>query len=192
MQGAPDTLTAQVGIEVVAPDATAAMNQTSYRQRAVIDSLTAGGTDAEDISTTGVNLQQQYGENSTVTGYRAANTISVRVRDLDAAPGTLATIIDAGGDATRINSVSFSIEDDSKLLSDARTKAFEDAKGRAQQYTELSELSLGRIISISETPGGGPPMPVPMPRADAMAAAVPLEPGEQTVSFSVTAIWELT
>jgi uncharacterized protein YggE len=35
-------------------------------------------------------------------------------------------------------------------------------------------------------------MPVPMPRADAMAAAVPLEPGEQTVSFSVTAIWELT
>ena len=192
VQGAPDTLTAQVGIEVVAPDATAAMNQTSDRQRAVIDSLTAGGIDAKDISTTGVNLQPQYGENSTVTGYRAANTISVRVRDLDAAPGTLATIIDAGGDATRINSVSFSIEDDSKLLSDARTKAFEDAKGRAQQYAELSELSLGTIISISETPGGGPPMPVPMPRADAMAAAVPLEPGEQTVSFSVTAIWELT
>ena len=192
VQGAPDTLTAQVGIEVVAPDATAAMNQTSDSQRAVIDSLTACGTDAEDISTTGVNLQPQYGENSTVTGYRAANTISVRVRDLDAAPGTLAAIIDAGGDATRINSVSFSIEDDSKLLSDARTKAFEDAKGRAQQYAELSELSLGTIISISETHGGGPPMPVPMPRADAMAAAVPLEPGEQTVSFSVTAIWELT
>lgn len=192
VRGAPDTLTAEVGIEVVAPDATAAVNQTSDRQRAVIDSLTAGGTAAEDISTTGVNLQPQYGENSAVTGYRAANTISVRVRDLDAAPGTLATIIDAGGDATRINSVSFSIEDNSKLLSDARAKAFEDARNRAQQYAELSELSLGRIISISEAPGGGPPMPVPMPRADAMAVAVPLEPGEQTISFSVTAIWELT
>lgn len=192
VRGAPDTLTAEVGIEVVAPDATAAMNQTSDRQRAVIDALTAGGTDAKDISTTGVNLQPQYAENSVVTGYRAANTISVRVRDLDAGPGALATIIDAGGDATRINSVSFSIEDDSKLLSDARAGAFEDARSRAQQYAELSELSLGRIISISEAPGGGAPMPVPMPRADAMAAAVPLEPGEQTVSFSITAIWELS
>jgi uncharacterized protein len=32
---------------------------------------------------------------------------------------------------------------------------------------------------------GGPPAP---PRA---MSAVPLEPGQQTVSFSVTAIWEL-
>jgi uncharacterized protein YggE len=30
-----------------------------------------------------------------------------------------------------------------------------------------------------------------MPRAEAMAAPVPLEPGEQTVSFAVTAVWEL-
>jgi uncharacterized protein YggE len=27
---------------------------------------------------------------------------------------------------------------------------------------------------------------------EAMAADVPLQPGEQTVSFSVTAVWELT
>ena len=47
------------------------------------------------------------------------------------------------------------------------------------------------LNSISEatgaTPtGGGPPAP---PRA--MPTAVPLEPGQQTVSFSVTAVWEL-
>jgi uncharacterized protein YggE len=33
-------------------------------------------------------------------------------------------------------------------------------------------------------------MPAPMPRA--AMEAVPLEPGQQTVSFSVTVIWELT
>ena len=86
VRGAPDTLTADVGIEVVAPDATAAMNQSSDRQRTVIEALTTGGIDAKDISTTGVNLQPQYGENSVVTGYRAGNTIQVRIRDLDAAP----------------------------------------------------------------------------------------------------------
>ena len=192
VRGVPDTLTTDVGIEVVAPDATAAMNQSSDRQEAVISALTAGGIDSKDIATTSVNLQPQYGENSVITGYRAGNSIQVTIRELDAASGTLATIISAGGDATRINSVNFSIEDDSKLVTDARARAFGDAQNRAQQYAELSGLSLGKVISISEVSGGVPPQPVPMPRGDAMAAAVPLSPGEQTIGFSVTAVWELT
>lgn len=194
VQGAPDTVTADVGIEVVAPDATAAMNQTSERQRSVIDALTADGIDPKDINTTAVNLQPQYGENSVITGYRAGNSIQVKIRKLDTASGALATILNAGGNTTRINAVNFSIADDSKLVSDARARAFDDAKNRAQQYADLSGLSLGRIIAISEAPGGASPRPVqmPAPQSDAMATSVPLEPGEQTVGFSVTAVWELT
>ena len=192
VQGVPDTVLVDVGIEAATPDATSAMNQTSDRQQAVISALTAGGIDAKDISTTAVSLQPQYGENSVITGYRAGNSIQVKIRKLDAASGALATIISTGGNTTRINSVSFSIDDDSKLVRDARTRAFDDAKNRAQQYAELSGLSLGKVISISEAPGGSSPQPVPMPRSDTMATAVPLAPGEQTVSFSVTAVWELT
>ncbi len=191
VQGTPDTVTADVGIEVVAPDVTAAMNQTNERQQAVITALTADGIDAADISTTAVNLQPQYGDNSVVTGYRAGNSINVKIRQLDNASRALATIVDTGGNAARINSVSFSIEDDSKLVSDARTRAFEDAKGRAQQYAELSGMSLGRIISISESPRGTPPQPFPVP-AQAKVADVPLQPGQQTIGFAVTAVWELS
>lgn len=191
VQGTPDTVTADVGIEVVAPDVTAAMNQTNERQQAVITALTADGIDAADISTTAVNLQPQYGDNSVVTGYRAGNSINVKIRQLDNASRALATIVDTGGNAARINSVSFSIEDDSKLVSDARTRAFEDAKGRAQQYAELSGMSLGRIISISEAPAGTLPQPFPVP-AQAKVADVPLQPGQQTIGFAVTAVWELS
>ena len=192
VQGVPDTVIADVGIEAVAPDATSAMNQTSDRQQAVIGALTASGIDAKDISTTAVSLQPQYGENSVINGYRAGNSIQVKIRKLEAASGALATIISTGGNTTRINSVNFSIDDDSKLVRDARARAFDDAKNRAQQYAELSGLSLGKVISISEAPGGISPQPVPMPRSESMAAAIPLAPGEQTVSFSVTAVWELT
>ena len=192
VQGVPDTLTADVAIEVVAPDVTAAMNQTSQRQLAVIDALTARGFDSEDISTTEVSLQPQYGENSVITGYRAGNSIRVTIRELDAASTALTTILNAGGNATRINSVSYSIEDDSDLVRDARARAFGDARSRAQQYAELSGLSLGRVISISEAPDGPPPPPpMPLPRG-AMAADVPLQPGRQTVSFAVTVVWELS
>jgi len=102
-------------------------------------------------------------------------------------------VVNAGGNAARINGVSYSIADDSALVSDARARAFTDAENRARQYAELAGLSLGTVISISEASGGGPtPRPIPMERGAPMAAAdVPLSPGEQTVSFSVTAVWEL-
>jgi uncharacterized protein YggE len=190
VQGAPDTLTADVGVEVVAPDVTAAMNQANRRQQAVIDTLTGRGVEAKDIATTGVNVAPQYGENSAITGYRAGNTIAVTFRDLAAAPGALSAVVDAGGNAARINSVTYSIRDDSQLISDARAEAFADAMNRATQYADLSGLSLGSVISISEAPQSIPPRPMPS-APEAKAADVPLQPGEQTVSFSVTAVWEL-
>ena len=193
VQGVPDTLTADAAIEVLAPDVTAAMSQAGDRQQAVINALTSGGIDAKDISTTGVSLQPQYGDNSSITGYRASNSLQVTIRQLEAASGALAAIVNAGGNNTRINSVSYSIEDDSALVGDARARAFNDARSRAQQYAELSGLSLGKVISISETSGGTPPPPpMPMPMPQAMAADVPLQPGQQTVSFAITAVWELT
>jgi uncharacterized protein YggE len=195
VQGVPDTLTADVGIEFTALDVTAAMNQTNDRQRAVINALVGAGLDRKDISTTEVTLQPQYGNpgpngTETITGYRSNNSIQVKIHPTDAASRLLAVIVSTGGDATRISSVSYSIADDSQLVKDARARAFNDAKGRADQYAQLSGLRLGRVLSISEAPGsapvaGGPPAP---PRA---MAAVPLEPGQQTVRFSVTAVWEL-
>lgn len=192
VKGVPDTLTADVSIEASAPDVTTATNQTTDRQKSVLNALNASGIDAKDISTTGVSLQPQYGtDGSTISGYRASNSIQITIRKLDTASQVLANVISAGGDATRINSVSYSIEDDSKLVSDARARAFNDAKERAAQYAELSGLSLGKILLISESPGSEPPPPpTPMPRG-AMASDVPLQPGEQTVGFSVTAVWEL-
>jgi hypothetical protein len=191
VQGTPDTLTADVSIEFLAPDVTTAMNQTSERQQAVIDALVGSGIDRKDISTTQVSLQPQFGDNSNIVGYRASNSISVKIRKLDSASQALALIVTTGGDATRLNSVNYSIDDDSQLVKDARARAFNDAKDRAQQYAQLSGLDLGKVITISEVAGSSqPPTPMPTPRS-AMAEAVPLSPGQQTVGFSVTVAWEL-
>jgi uncharacterized protein YggE len=189
--GTPDTLTASAAISFLAQDVTTAMNQTNERQRAVIDGLVEAGIDAKDIATTNVSVQPQYGPDgvSAPVGYEASNSIDVTIRDISVASRVLALIVSNGGDATRINSVAYSINDDSQLVRDARTRAFEDAQDRAQQYADLSGLELGKIISISETGGVSPPSPMPMERA--MASPVPLSPGQQSVGFSVTAVWEL-
>jgi len=155
--------------------------------------VVGAGVDRKNISTTEVSLQPQYsdvGTTRTITGYRADNSIAVKIQPPGAASHVLAIIVATGGDATRINSVSYSIEDDSQLVKDARARAFQDAKNRAEQYAQLSGLTLGKVISISEasdaTPVAAPARPTGVP------ASVPLEPGRQTVSFSVTAIWQLT
>lgn len=192
VQGRPDTLSANVSIEATAPDVTAAMNQTSDRMQAVINALTNSGIDRNEIATTNVTLQPQYGggDNPSIIAYQASNSITVKIRNLNNASQTLGLIGTTGGDATRINSVSYAIDDDSQLVKDARTRAFDDAKDRAEQYAQLAGLTLGKVISISESSGATPPTPTPMPRA--AMEAVPLEPGQQTVTFSVTVIWELT
>jgi uncharacterized protein YggE len=195
VQGVPDTLTAGVGIEFTAPDVTAAMNQTNDRQQAVINALVSAGLDRKNISTTEVTLQPQYGSPepngaAKITGYRATNAIEIKIHPTDTASRMLALIVGTGGDATRISSVSYSIADDSQLVKDARARAFNDAKNRADQYAQLSGLTLGKVLSISET-GSTPAAGVPAAPQRAMPAAVPLEPGQQTVSFSVTAVWEL-
>jgi uncharacterized protein YggE len=192
VQGTPDTLTANVSMESSAPDVTSAMNQSSDRQQAVINALVGAGLDAKDIKTTAVSLQPQFAgpDSTTISGYRASNSIDVKIRKLDSASQALSLIVSTGGDASRINSVNYSIEDDSQLVKDARARAFQDAKDRAQQYAQLSGLDLGKVISISETGGAPPPTPMMGPRAE--MAAVPLQPGQQTVGFTVTVIWQLT
>lgn len=192
VKGTPDILTANASIEFTAPDVTTAMNQTSDRQQAVITALVNAGVDHKDISTTGVNLQPQFAgsDNGSIVGYRATNSMDVRIRDVGSASRALALIVSSGGDAARINSVNFSIDDDSQLVRDARTRAFDDAKARAEQYAQLSGLKLGNVISISESAGATPPTSFPGPRG-AEVEAVPLEPGQQTVSFAVTVVWQL-
>jgi uncharacterized protein len=192
VDGTPDTLTISLSIAATAPDAASASNQTSSRANAVTDALVAQGIDRKDIGTTTVTLQPQYGgsDNTTIVGYQSSNSIDVKVRKIETGPQVLGAITTAGGDATRINSVTYSIENDSQLVKDARGRAFDDAKNRAQQYAQLSGLDLGKVLSITEN-GAAVPPPSPA-RFDAVAAApVPLSPGQQTVGFSVTVVWEL-
>jgi uncharacterized protein YggE len=191
VDGTPDTLTVSLSIAATAPDAVGASNQTSSRANAVTDALVGQGIDRKDISTTTVTLQPQYGgsDNTTIVGYQSSNSIDVKVRKIETGPQVLGVVTTTGGDTTRINSVTYSIEDDSQLIKDARGRAFDDAKNRAQQYAELSGLDLGKVLSISET-GTAPPPPSPV-RYDAVAEAAPLSPGQQTVGFSVTVVWEL-
>ena len=197
VRGAPDILNANVGIEATAPDVSGAVNAANERARSMIDAITGAGVAKEDVQTSELSIQPEYanpgptGGASTISGYRATNSLRIVIRDLSKASDILDKAIAAGGDSARLNGVSFDISDDSKLVADARARAFNDAKARAEQYAQLSGLSLDSVVTINESSGGSQaPQPGTL-STDRAAASVPIEPGQQTLSFQVTVKWEL-
>ncbi|MQY23752.1 26 kDa periplasmic immunogenic protein [Nocardia sp. RB20] len=191
VQGTPDTLNADLGVEVTAPDVSSAISTASTRAKSVIDAMVTAGAKREDIRTTDVSVQPQYGADQVITGYRSSNTVHVAVHDLTKASAILTAATQAGGNDTRVDSVSFALDDNAKLLTDARARAFADAKSRAEQYAVLSGSKLGTVRTIHET-SSGDTTPAPTLHKQSAMSSIPLEPGTQTVTFTVTVTWNLS
>lgn len=196
VKGTPDTLSADIGVEVTGSDVTAALNGASAKVKSVTDALVAAGVDRKDIQTRQVSINPQYsspapGGTSQISNYVATNSLRVTVRDLAKASNVLAAAATAGGDDTRISNVGFSIDDNTKLMNEARASAFNDAKSRAEQYASLAGDSLGEVISVDESSSQQSSPETPMLRTT-MAAPVPIEAGEQSVTLTVKVTYALS
>jgi uncharacterized protein len=195
VQGTPDVMNASVGIEATAKDVSGAVSAMNERAQAMIDALGGAGVAKEDIKTSELSIQPEYsnpgqaGGTAVISGYKATNTVRIVVRDLSKASEILDKAVKAGGDNARLGNISFDIKDDTELLKQARERAFNDAKSRAEQYAQLSGESLGSVIVISEV-GGNTPSPSPLSQEKSVADFA-IEPGQQTVSFQVTVKWGL-
>ena len=89
-----------------------------------------------------------------------------------------------------MNGISFSIRDDTDLLAQARARAVAEARLKAETYAKAAGVSLGSILSIGET-GNEAPRRLYAAAPMAMAKAVPVALGEQSVGADVTIVWEI-
>lgn len=89
-------------------------------------------------------------------GYQVTNTLTVKVRDLDNMGGIIDGVTDAAGDLTRINRVSFTIEDTKPLQAQAREEAIADMLAKANDMARLAGVELGNLVFLTETGGGVP------------------------------------
>ncbi len=112
------------------------------------------------------------------------------MRKLEALGTILDQVVTAG--ANTINSVSFAVDDTSKLLEEARKAAFADAESKAKTYADAAGVGLGRILSISEGQGQTAPVPFALKAMAPMAdTAVPVAAGQLTYDISVSVQWEI-
>ena len=192
---APDTASVIVGVNIIEKTLSEAQAKATTQMTAVIDALKAAGIDEKDIQTVNysVNILQNYDSNgnpATIEGFQVSNQVNVTVRDLAQLGTILDTVVGQGANA--IYGISFFVNDPSAAASQARTLAVQDAKRKADELAAAAGMTVGRIISISET-YSPQPMPVDFARAEAQdaAAAVPIQAGTTAITVDVQVTYEL-
>lgn len=187
---APDQATVQLGVTSQASSAADALKQNSTDSAAVIDAIKKLGVDAKDISTSNFNVYPTYDSTGMrINGYQVNNTVTVIVRDISVSGELLDQVVTAG--ANNISGLSFGIADASNLQSDARTKAIEAARAKAESMAKAAGVTLGDIISINESVNYQPEIAFARGIAADSAMAVPVEAGQQEISVSVTLVYEI-
>ena len=153
----PDTAVVYIGVEVSEADPKVATNKATEDMNKLLAALKGEGIAEKDIQTSyfSVYVDQPYGSPDAPgqAVYRVSNNVQVTIRDLNRVTDILGVAIEAG--ANNINSIDFRLSDTDKLQSEARTKAVENAKAKAEELAKLTDVAVGEVVNISEVIDSG-------------------------------------
>lgn len=199
VKGTPDTLRVTLGVETRSASAQEALATNNDKANALVNTLKEKGVEAKDIQTSQLSIQPTYDDKGQrIVGYQVNNIVTATLKDIGGAGALIDAAAGAVGDAVRVQSIGFSIDDDSALKAEARTQAVHLAQLQAEQMAKAAGVKLGRIRSISEVSSGGGPMPYygnyagDAAKAAAGSAPAPVLPGQQELTLAVDVVWDIT
>ena len=152
ISGSPDTVTLVLGAQTQSVSARDALSQNNAKTGALIAMLKAKGVAPKDLQTSELSIQPTYGGSFPggtgikISGYQVSNIVTATMHDIGASGAVIDAAADAAGDAVRVQQLSFSIADDSKLRAQARAAAVEQAKDKAKQLADAAGVSLGPLL----------------------------------------------
>jgi uncharacterized protein YggE len=189
VHGTPDVADLVIGVSGRGDTATAVLARIADRAQKVIDTLHDAGVADDDIQTADLSVQPTFDDHGKVTGYQATNTVDARIHDLTKAGGIVDAAAAKVGDDINVQSITFSIDDDSALLAAARTKATKRARAQAEQLASGAGVEVGDVRSITEESSTTPLRSA----ADAagQAASTPVMPGSETLSVQATVVFTI-
>lgn len=182
----PDAAAVALGVEVRAAtlsDATARVDRT---MRDVLAGVRALGVRDADVQTTSYRIdpiaeaQAPAAPGARIAGYRVANVVQVKTREVAALGRMVDAAVAAGANVVR--DVQFTLDDPRRAEAEARTRAVQDAQEKARTVAAAAGVRVGRLLSISES------SPVrPVARMSLATGPGPIEPGELDVTVTVEA-----
>ena len=204
----PDVALLNIGVEATGESVAEARGEAAVAMEAITAVLDALGVEDRDIQTQFFNISPRYEfrevleggirtNNRVLVGYMVSNSSRVKIRDLLAVGTIVDAVADAGGDAIRINGIRFSVDDPRPFMDTLREDAVNDALAKAQQFADLTGVSLGRLVFIAEAGGGLPVVrDFTIPQAFAalesyVAVASPISGGELELRMTVQTVFDI-
>jgi len=191
----PDIAELCLGIEAQADTVSEAQAQASEAMDKVMEALKDNGVAEKDIQTQQFSIYpvtrwiSEKGEEE-IVGYRVTNIVLANIREVDKAGIIIDAVAKAGGDLTRIQSISFSVDDPTPYYEEAQGKAMEDAKNKATQLATSAGIQLGKPTYIS---GGAASVPRYFAEMGGNEASspTPISPGELKITVNVQVVYEI-
>lgn len=152
----PDKAEVYVRITTDGTTATIAKDANTQTSDKVISALNAAGVKKSDIETNYyyLNKKQEWDSNLQKyidKGYEVNNVLKVTTKNLDNTGNIIDTSVNAG--ANGIDSVSFGLTDEKEkeVSGEALKMASINAEGKASAIADSVGLSLGKIVTVSES-----------------------------------------
>jgi len=195
----PDLGILSLGIEALADTVEEARSDAAEAMDQVMSALDDAGIAEKDIQTAHFNISplrkwDRDTEEYIIDGYQVTNMVTVKIRDLDKAGDIIDSVATAGGDLTRIEGISFTVEDPTPYQDEAREEAFARARAKAEQMADLSGVNLGKVTYITESYGYVPRIVAPMAAVSedaGMDMKTVISEGELEISVSVQIGFEI-
>jgi len=187
---APDTARVSLGFSARAPQAAAAYEQAAAALNQVVRALVQAGVPMEQMQTQEIALHPVYqpadGEGpGELAGYEASATLAVTLRDLTRVGALIDLAVSAG--ANRVLGVQFTVRNRQPAESAALAQAVQDAQRQAVVLAQSLGVVLGPVQQVEGLPGA-----VPQPYlARTFAEAMPVLPGQATVTRSVRVVYRI-
>ncbi len=151
----PDLVILSLGVQATGDTAMEALSLNSEQMAEVIHELQHLGIEDEDIQTAGINLYPVYDDQDRfaegpreVIGYRAQNTVSVTVHEIEMAGEVLDAAVSAG--ANTVSGIQFGLSDTEAIVTDALIAAVLDAQAKAQTIADTLGVTLGDALMVNE------------------------------------------
>ena len=126
----PDVAVLNLGVEAQAKTVASAQEQAVEAMEAVMDELDKSSVADKDIKTQRFSIypvRRWENDREILLGYRVTNIVTVKVMEIDDTGAIIDRVAAVGGDYTRINDISFTVDNPTEYYEAVRQKAMEDA-----------------------------------------------------------------
>lgn len=169
------------------------------RAATLIQTMEDAGVASDDINAGSLNVQPEYvpgprldnGESQPMVRTRLERPFHVEINDLEQLPRLLDALTEAGVDA--LDGITYDLTDRDAATDQALVAALEKARHKATLMADTLGITLGDVITVSETlpPQFQPRMMAMSADARESGAQTEYRPGSISIEAGVSVSWEI-